>query len=274
MPALTHLSGHRLSQDPLAAGKTAPLRRWLPLLALLALAILVFASGAPRWLSLETIVLNKNRLETFVGSHFLLALAAYCLIYVAVIALSIPGSLLMTVLGGLVFPFWIGAPAVSVSATAGATLLFLIARSSLGEALRKRGGESIARMTEGLKNDAASYMLFLRFTPLFPFALVNLAPALVGIPLWTFVWTTFVGIMPASFAFMLAANSLDGILDEKKAAFDACLATGRTDCALAVDLSILISPKLMVAFAALGVIALIPVLARRFFSRRGGAPLA
>jgi uncharacterized membrane protein YdjX (TVP38/TMEM64 family) len=96
---------------------------------------------------------------------------------------------------------------------------------------------------------------------------------LVGIPLRTFVWTTFVGIMPASVAFTLASNSLDGLLDEQKAAFDACLATGRSDCLLAVDLSMLISPKLLIAFAALGVIALIPVIARQFFASRGRAPL-
>jgi uncharacterized membrane protein YdjX (TVP38/TMEM64 family) len=243
------------------------------LLALLALGALVFATGAQRWLSLEAIVLNKEKLETFVNGNLLLALAVFCLTYVMIIALSIPGSLLMTFAGGLVFPFWIGAPAVVFSATAGATLLFLIARSSLGEALRTRGGETIARMTEGLRNDAVSYMLFLRLTPIFPFALVNLAPALVGIPLRTFVWTTFVGIMPASVAFTLASNSLDGLLDEQKAAFDACLATGRSDCLLAVDLSMLISPKLLIAFAALGVIALIPVIARQFFASRGRAPL-
>jgi uncharacterized membrane protein YdjX (TVP38/TMEM64 family) len=268
------ITGQRLSQDRTARGTAALVRRWLPLLALLALAILVFASGANRWLSLEAIVLNKGRLEAFVDANLLLALAIFCLSYVAIIALSIPGSLLMTVLGGLVFPFWIGAPAVIVSATAGATVLFLVARSSIGEALRSRGGEAVARMTAGLRTDAASYMLFLRLTPVFPFALVNLAPALVGIPLWTFVWTTFVGIMPASIAFTLAANSLDSMLDEKKAAFDACVAGGRSDCALAVDLALLINPKLLMGFAALGLLAMVPVLSRRFLSRRGGAPLA
>jgi uncharacterized membrane protein YdjX (TVP38/TMEM64 family) len=252
---------------------TSPFRRWLPLFALIAVAALVFATGAHRYLSLEAIATNKHRLEVLVNRNFPLAVAAYMAVYVAIIALSIPGSLLMTILGGLLFPFWICAPAVVISAGTGATILFIVARSSLGEALRQRAGPGVARMADGLRADAASYMLFLRLVPLFPFALVNLAPAIVGIPLKTFVWTTFVGIMPASFAFAFAATSLDSVLDERLAAFEACKATGRPDCSLAIDLSMLVSPKLLMAFAALGVLALIPVIARRAFTRRKGEPI-
>jgi uncharacterized membrane protein YdjX (TVP38/TMEM64 family) len=247
------------------------LRRWLPLILIGVAIVAIFASGIHRYLTLESITMNKGRLEALVDANLVLALLLYLLVYIAIIALSIPGSLLMTITGGLLFPLWIAIPSVVVSATAGATLIFLIARSSLGEALRARSSEGVKRMTEGLKEDAASYMLFLRLVPLFPFALVNLAPAIVGVPLKTFIWTTFVGVMPASTAFSLAANSLDGLLDERKAAFSACLASGKTDCALAIDLSALVSPKLLMAFAALGVVALVPVLAKRFFMKKKGA---
>ncbi len=113
-------------------------------------------------------------------------------------------------------------------------------------------------------------MLFLRLVPLFPFALVNLAPALVGVPLRTFVWTTFVGVMPASFTFSFAATSLDALLDERTAAFEACKILGRPDCSLSVDASMLVSPRLLIAFAGLGLLALVPVVARRMgFGREG-----
>jgi uncharacterized membrane protein YdjX (TVP38/TMEM64 family) len=246
-------------------------RRWLPLVAIGLLIVAIFASGIHRYLTLESITMNKGRLEALVDANLLLALLLYLVVYIAIIALSIPGSLVMTIAGGLVFPLWIAIPAVVVSATTGATLIFLIARSSLGEALRARSGETVQRMTDGLKEDAASYMLFLRLVPLFPFALVNIAPALVGVPLKTFVWTTLIGILPPSTAFSLAANSLDGLLDERKAAFQACLTQGKTDCALAIDLSALVSPKLLMAFAALGVVALVPVIAKRFFTKKKGA---
>jgi uncharacterized membrane protein YdjX (TVP38/TMEM64 family) len=261
-----------LIESPAPSPVTSPLRRWLPLLALVVVAAIVFATGAHRYLSIEAIATNKHKLEALVTRNFPLALATYMVTYVAIIALSIPGSLLMTILGGLLFPFWICAPAVVISAGTGAIILFIVARSSLGEALRAKSGPGIARMTEGLRADAASYMLFLRLVPLFPFALVNLAPAIVGIPLKTFVWTTFLGIMPASFAFAFAATSLDSVLDERLAAFEACKTAGRPDCSFAIDLSMLVSPKLLLAFAALGVLALIPVVAKRAFAHRKGAP--
>jgi uncharacterized membrane protein YdjX (TVP38/TMEM64 family) len=249
-------------------------RRWLPLIALAAIAILVVVTGAHRWLSLEAVAMNKGKLEALVESHFALALLAFMTAYVLVTALSIPGALIMTLVGGMIFPFSIACLAILVSATTGATILFLVARSSLGEALRNKGGESVARMSAGLRADAASYMLFLRLVPLFPFALVNIAPAIVGVPLKTFTWTTFIGIMPGTMAFTLAANSLDGVLDERKAVYEACKTLGQPDCKLTIDVSTLVSPKLLLAFAALGVIALIPVVAKRIFARRKGAPVA
>jgi uncharacterized membrane protein YdjX (TVP38/TMEM64 family) len=250
------------------------LRRWLPLIVLAGVALVIVATGAHRWLSLDAAAMHKGKLETLVESRFTLSLLAFMAIYVIVTALSVPGALIMTLVGGMVFPFWIACLAVVVSATTGATILFLVARSSLGEALRNKGGESVARMSAGLRADAASYMLFLRLVPLFPFALVNIAPAIVGVPLKTFVWTTFLGILPGTMAFTLAASSLDGVLDERRAVYEACKTLGQPDCKLTIDVSTLVSPKLLLAFTALGVIALIPVIAKRIFARRRGEPVA
>ncbi len=258
-------------QPPAASGS---FRRWLPLIILAVVAALTIASGAHRWLSLEAIALHKGRLETFVDAHFVLALSLFMAIYTAVVALSIPGALLMTIVAGLLFPLWIAISAVVTAATLGATIVFLIASSSLGEALRAKGGASVARMTAGLKEDAASYMLFLRLVPVFPFALVNLAPAIVGVPLKTFIWTTLLGILPGTTAFVLAAASLDGLLDERRAIFEACRAAAQPDCRLSIDTSALVSPKLLLAFAALGVIALVPVVAKRVFGRKKGSSSA
>jgi uncharacterized membrane protein YdjX (TVP38/TMEM64 family) len=152
-----------------------------------------------------------------------------------------------------------------IGATVGAAVFFLIARSSLGAALRSNGGPAVARMTDGLNANAASYLLFLRLVPAFPFALVNLAAAMVGTPLGTFIWTTLIGILPGSFAFTLTATSLDSVLDQQLVLFEACKAAGNQGCRIQLDLSSLISGKLVLAFAALGLVALIPIVAKRFF---------
>jgi uncharacterized membrane protein YdjX (TVP38/TMEM64 family) len=250
-----------------SASRGSAVRKWVPLAVIVALAAGIIVSGAHTLISFETIALHKAALKTRVDQNALVALLIFCTAYIAITALSIPGALIMTITGGLLFNFWVGTAAAVLSATVGATLLFLIARSSLGEALRSKGGETVARMAEGLKADAASYMLFLRLVPVFPFALVNLAPALVGVPLKTFIWTTLIGILPGTMAFTLAASSLDGVIDERKAVFDACKSAGGSHCKLSVDLSTLVSPKLLMAFAALGLIALIPIVAKRIWAK-------
>jgi uncharacterized membrane protein YdjX (TVP38/TMEM64 family) len=268
------LTGIFVTEPLRPSAPRSSLRRWLPLLVLASIALLIVVTGAHRWLSLDAVAMNKGRLEALVDSYFIPALLAFMATYVLVTALSLPGALIMTIVGGLIFPFWVSCLAVVVSATTGATILFLIAGSSLGEALRARGGDNLARISAGLRADAASYMLFLRLVPLFPFALVNIAPAIVGVPVKTFIWTTLVGVLPGTMAFTLAANSLDGVLDERKAVYNACKTLGQPDCKLTIDVSTLVSPKLLLAFAALGVIALIPVIAKRIFARRKGVPVA
>jgi uncharacterized membrane protein YdjX (TVP38/TMEM64 family) len=250
-----------------SASGSAGFRKWLPLAVILALAAGIFLSGAHKLISFETIALHKTALKSIVEQNIIGALLLYCAAYIAITALSIPGALIMTIAGGLLFNFWVGSAATILSATLGATLLFLIARSSLGESLRNKGGDTVQRMAAGLKADAASYMLFLRLVPVFPFALVNLAPALVGVPLKTFIWTTLIGILPGTMAFTLAASSLDGVIDERKAVFDACKSARGSNCQLSLDLSTLVSPKLLLAFAALGCIALIPIIAKRFWAK-------
>jgi uncharacterized membrane protein YdjX (TVP38/TMEM64 family) len=245
------------------------LLRWLPLVVFAVVGIGVYASGLHRSLSLENIANNKAAMQAFVAQNQGLSVLIFVVVYIAVTALSIPGALLMTLLGGLLFPFWLGALAVIVAATIGATLLFMVAQSSLGEALRSRGGEAVSRMAEGIRRDAASYLLFLRLVPAFPFALVNLGAAILGVPLKTYIWTTFLGIMPGSLAFVFAATSLGSVLDERKAAFESCKSAQRTDCSFTLDYSTLVSPHLLLAFAALGCVALIPVLARRFLNHSG-----
>jgi uncharacterized membrane protein YdjX (TVP38/TMEM64 family) len=244
------------------------LRRWAPLALLVAVSGGLIASGVHKALSLESIVLNKAALEAYVDAHLVAGALIYMSVYIIVVALSLPGALIMTLVGGLLFGLWLGTALTLVGATLGATALFLIARSSVGEALRAKGGAAVARMSEGLNADAASYLLFLRLVPVFPFALVNLAAAVVGIKLTTFIWTTLIGILPGSFAFTLAATGFDGVLDQQRDLFIACRATGQTDCRIALDLSSFISKPLLLAFAALGLVALIPVVAKRVWRRK------
>ena len=78
-----------------------------------------------------------------------------------------------------------------------------------------------------------SYLLFLRSLPLFPFWLVNLAPALFGVPVaGLYLATTIVGILPGTFAFAIAGAGLDSLVAAQQPVHAACL---RRRAAAAVD---------------------------------------
>ena len=167
-----------------------------------------------------------------------------------------------------------GAAATVVSATIGATIIFLVARSACGETLVRRAGPLACKLADGFRSDAFSYLLFLRLVPAFPFFLVNLVPALVGVKLPTFVAATAIGIIPATFAFAFLGSGLDSVIAAQEKTYRACLAAGRTDCPLQFDLGMIVTPQLLAALVTLGVIALLPVVVKRLRARSARARAA
>ena len=258
----------------MTAPRRASLKRYLPVaLVVLAMAA-VFATGAHRHVSLETLVRHRMAIDAFIDAHGVAAVAVFMTVYVVVVALSIPGALFLTIAGGILFGTLVGGAATVVAATIGATIIFLVARSACGESLFRRAGTLAHKIADGFRADAFSYLLFLRLVPAVPFFLVNLAPALVGVKLRTFVAATFIGIIPATVAFSFFGSGLDSVLAAQEKIYRTCLATGRTDCHLQFDLSMIVTPQLLAALATLAVIALIPVLVKRLRARNSARPVA
>lgn len=250
------------------------LKRWLPLLVLAALMALAFAMGWHKYLTFKTIGMNYDALRGYISAHLLTSVALYVLTYIAVVALSLPGAGLMTISGGLLFGWQVGAPATVVGATIGATVIFLVARSSLGEALATKAGPWLDKLKDGFKDNALSYLLFLRLVPAFPFLVVNLAAAVLNVPLRTYVLGTAIGIIPGTTAFSFAGAGLGSVVEAQNAAYKACLAqTGGSPvtCPYTIDTGALVTRELLIAFALLGVVALIPVAIKRWKERRHAA---
>ena len=157
-------------------------------LAVIALAMVaVFATGAHRHVSLETLVRHRMAIDAFIDAHAVAAVAAFMAVYIVVVALSIPGAVLLTISGGILFGTFVGGTATVIAATTGATIIFLVAKSACGEKPVRRAGPLACKLADGFRADAFSYLLFLRLVPAFPFFLVNLVPALAGVKLPTFV---------------------------------------------------------------------------------------
>lgn len=263
------MTGPSTSQPGAARPSRAALvaRRFAPLAALAAVFAALWYSGFASQLSLANLVESRQTLAGRIEANLPLALASFAALYVAVVALSIPGASIMTLAGGFLFGGLLGGTVNSLSAATGAILIFLAARTSLGDALERRAGPWLARLRDGFREDAASYMLFLRLTPVFPFWLVNLAPAFLGVRLTTFAWTTLLGVLPATFAYSFAGAGLDSVARAQQDAFNACKAAGGAACKIEISPASLVTRELVFGLAAIGLAALIPVVMKKWRAR-------
>jgi uncharacterized membrane protein YdjX (TVP38/TMEM64 family) len=204
--------------------------------------ILFFALGGQKYLNLETLKANRDALILYAEQHYALALLIGFLIYTVSTALSLPGGLVLSLAVGLVFGRWAGTLLIVLAATLGATLVFLAARYLFADMARKKIGGLAQKINEGFTKDAFNYLLFLRLVPLFPFWLVNLAPAFSSVSLKTYVTATAIGILPGTFVFANLGQNLGRVSSTKD----------------------LLTPPIIGAFVLLGVFALIPVLYKKF----------
>ena len=265
MASIVTSAGKRLKQPiGTANGPAFPVKRLLPLAIILVLAGVVFAMGWHRALSLETLVSHRSVIAAFVDRHTLIALTTFVGLYIAVVAMSLPGATILTIAGGVLFGTLIGGAAAIVGATIGATILFLIARTAFGEFLTRRAGPWLARLADGFRDDAFSYLLFLRLVPVFPFWLVNLAPAMFGVGVAAFVGATLIGVIPGAFAYAFVGAGLDNAVAAQETVYNMCMAAGRGGCKLDFDLKSALTAELFAGFAALGLIALAPVAIKRW----------
>ncbi len=252
---------------PSAARPRSLTRRLLPVIVVVLLGGAVYLMVGQGGISLEALVRHRMAIDGFVSEHRVLAVLGYIALYIAAVALSLPGAVFLTVAGGFLFGLAVGASAAVIGATAGATLIFLVARTALGEPLLRCAGPRAVQLAQGFRDDAFSYLLFLRLVPAFPFFLVNLVPAFAGVRLGPFVAATALGVIPGALAFALAGTGLDSVIAAQQAANRDCLAAGRADCHMVFDAKDVLTPHLIGALIALGLLALVPVVVKRLRAR-------
>jgi len=243
-------------------------RRLLPLAAIAILAGAGYFATGDGAVSLESLVRYRSTIDAFVAEHSFLAILAYIAVYVAAVALSLPGGAFLTVVGGFLFGIAVGASAAVIGATIGATLIFLVARTALGEPLLRRAGPRANQLAEGFRKDAFSYLLFLRLVPAFPFFLVNLVAAFAGVRLGPFIAATALGIIPGAVVFALAGIGLDSVISAQRSSYEQCIAGQGSDCHMVFDPMDVLTPQLIAALVALGLLALMPMAVKYWRARR------
>jgi uncharacterized membrane protein YdjX (TVP38/TMEM64 family) len=223
-------------------------RRLVPLGLLVVAGIAFIVAGGHKYLSFTALSENRDWLCSLVKSWGIVAALVYVTVYGLLVALSVPGAAVLTIAGGFLFGTWLGALCAVIGATLGATMIFLAARAGLG-GLAQRAGRFIGKLEAGFRADAFNYLLVLRLVPIFPFWLVNLVPALVGVRLPTYVLATFLGIIPGTFVYASIGNGLGDVVEEP-------------------DLRILFKPSVLVPIVGLALLALIPVGYKRWRAKK------
>lgn len=227
--------------------KSYNIKKWIPILFLIVLLILFYLCNLQQYVSFSFIQEKHQLLKAIVAERFFLSLATFAIIYIITTATSFPIATFLTILGGYLFGPFISLVVVDISATLGATILFLAVETSFGELLREKAASWVKRMEKGFHQNAFSYLLFLRLVPLFPFWAVTLASGLLGLNLRTFFLGTLIGIIPGAFVYSLVGNGLGALFEQGQQP----------------DLKIIFSPAIFWPLLGLALLSLLPIFYRK-----------
>ena len=233
----------------------ATLRRFAPLAVVAAAIATAFALGVGDYLSFEALRDNREFLMILVKEHAVLAVIGFIALYAVSTALSLPGGAVLSIAGGFLFGSIIGTAWIVIGATLGAVAIFMAARTALGDALKAKAGPWLKKMETGFRDNAFNYLLVLRLVPLFPFFVVNLVPAFLGVNLRTFAIATLLGIIPGAFVFASVGAGLGSVFEQ-----------GET-----FSPSAALTPEVITALVGLAILALIPVGYKKLKVRREGS---
>ncbi len=243
------------------AKKTFPqlVKQWVPVALLIMAFVAFFASGLYEMLTLDELARRYGDLDAFIEHNFWGAVLGAIAIYILVTAASLPAATLLSIAIGLMFGWALGATIIVIGATLGASILFLVARSLLRDFFSKKAGDKLNIMAAGFRDDAVSYMLFLRLAAIFPFFVVNFVPAILGVRFFTFFWTTAIGIIPGTIAYAFAGEGLRSIVGDRAVA----CARNIAPCGQPLAPGDIITTEMLIAFILLALVSLMPVILKK-----------
>lgn len=189
------------------------LRRLLPVAILLGGLAVFLLLGLERYFSYDLLYRHQATLTKWVAKHAFISAAAFILAYAIVVAFSLPVAMVVTPVAGFLFGTWMGAGLSVIGATLGSIAVFLAARTAFRDLFRARAGAALARLEAGFQRDDFSYLLFLRLVPIFPFWLINIVPALLGMRLGRYVVATMIGIVPAAIVYASVGAGLGAMIE-------------------------------------------------------------
>ena len=225
--------------------------RWLPLALLVLTSVSAYLTLQSHDIGFHSFAEHRAWMVAEVEEHELTAGLALFGTCVLVAGLSLPLLLVLTVFAGFLFGTLTATIWVVAGATLGSIVVFLAARGVLRETLDAHAGSWLTRLERGFRADAFSYLLVLRLLPIFPFWLVNLVPALMGMPFRSYVLGTALGLTPGTLVFAILGDSLGEMLDRGEAP----------------DFAMLLDPSVLLPLLGLCLLSLAPVAIKRLWRK-------
>lgn len=191
------------------------IRRFWPLILLLATLGLILAMGWNRYLSLDTLRDHGAAFQALADDHYVVTLLALMLLFALLTASVIPGVVFITLTAGYLFGPWVGGVATALAATLGALAVYFVGRTSLGDALRRKAAKDtglLNRVCAGVDRNSFWYVLVARLVVSVPFHLINVAAGVMAAPLRPYMAATFIGLLPAHIIYCWIGSGLNDIL--------------------------------------------------------------
>ncbi len=183
----------------------------LKIVALLAVIGMVFFAASR--LGLIEKIQDVQAMQAFINSYGAWGYVIFALIFIASCIFMLPGSML-TIVAGVAFGPIKGGLISLISATAGATAAFLVAKYVARGMIEDKIGQNamFRKIDDGVEKNGTSFLILTRLVPVFPFSFQNYAYGLTKIPLSTYVILTFICMAPGAFiyAYMAGEIALNG----------------------------------------------------------------
>ncbi|PKG58177.1 FAD-dependent oxidoreductase [Shewanella sp. GutDb-MelDb] len=205
------------------------------LLIVASLMGLFFHYDLHQLLTLDGLKASMNEFSQWREQSPVVVIGGFFLLYVMITALSLPGAAILTLASGALFGVVEGLIIASFASSIGALSAFLVSRYLLRDSIKQRFPERLAAIDAGIQKEGGFYLFTLRLVPIFPFFLINLLMGVTAFKSWTFYWVSQLGMFAGTFVYVNAGTQLAQI----------------------DSLSDILSFKLIVSFALLGLFPLI-----------------
>lgn len=226
------------------------LKHLIPFIVLLVLILIVYVTNLHRELALNRIEQYQGHLLDYVHAHPFLSPLIFIAIYIVSVCLVIPDSTLLSLVGGLLFPLPLAIVYIVFAETVGGTIFFVILREVFKDVKNER--PFFKKMRKKFTEHDVSYLMFLRFSHVFPFWLTNVCAAYFKIGYRTFIWTCLVGVIPLSAILAYAGHSLSVLFAQNRY----------------LTIADIFTPGIKFALLALGLVALLPIVYQNIRHRK------